>query len=105
MAALAPGLKFDAQKIHILWTDHSAEQPAFESRSDRARGAARGLATEVHAVRAHTEAPVGAAFGYSGQHLLQGVVQGGTPLWVERGDSPRENFERIARKHFSALVR
>ena len=46
IAMLAPGLKFDTQKIHLLWTDHSAEQPAFEGRSDRACGAARGVCTK-----------------------------------------------------------
>jgi hypothetical protein len=59
----------------------------------------------VGAILANTEAPMRPTRGYSGQHFVQGVVHRGSLFRVERVHGAHQNFERIARKRFFALVR
>jgi hypothetical protein len=43
--------------------------------------------------------------GYSGQHLVKGVMHRGLLFRVERAHGPHQNFERIACNRLFALTR
>src|SRR5437016_4315434 len=105
IAVLARWLKMDAEETCVLWLDRNTEQQAFSGRGARARRVAAHLSAEVRAVLANTEAPMRPTRSYSGQHLVQGVVYCGLLFRVERVHGAHQNFERIARKRFFALVR
>jgi hypothetical protein len=105
IAVLARWLKMDAEKTRVLWLDRDAEQLALRGRGVRACWIAAHLSTEVGAIVANTEAPMRPTRSYSGQHLVQGVVDRGSLFRLEQIHRPHQNFERIARNRFIAFVR
>ena len=105
LAALALRLKMDTEETSVVRFYRYAEQLASEGRPARACRVAVYFSTEVRAVLAHTKVLMRSTRSYSGQHVVQGVAHRGLPLRVERVHGAHQNFERIARNHFTTFVR